>query len=209
MTKIQKILLAAIVKSLLRGKSLIQIILAYWVNPLMVKASKARPSKTLSEFLREAEAALVGPVNGEGLQQLSTALKKQFIERLQKDEQCMLPSYSHQLPLGDERGEYVALDVGGSTLRVAVVALRGREEKIDRQSEIISMHHYRIGKNVKALKGMAFFNWMAQRIADTLAETGHHQHNIRKPLPLACAWSFPIEYVENSHQKIMPLFDHI
>jgi hexokinase len=105
----------------------------------------------------------------------------------------MLPSYSHQLPFGSESGQYLALDVGGSTLRVAVVELRGRGVEADKQSEIISMHNYRIGKDIKDLEGMDFFNWMGQKIAETLAESGKHDNSPEKPLPVACAWSFPIE----------------
>lgn len=193
MTNFRKAFIAAIVKSLLRGKSLIQALLSFWVNPGTTKAGKGKSTKTLQEFLKEAEAALLGPVSGDGLQELSAGLKKQFIERLLKDEQCMLPSYSHQLPFGNECGQYLALDVGGSTLRVAVVELRGRGVDTDKQSEIVSMHNYRIGKDVKDLEGMAFFNWMGQKIAETLAESGKHENSAEKPLPVACAWSFPIE----------------
>ena len=185
--------LAAIVKSLLRGKYLAQAILAYCVNPVTGRKGRGRQSKTLQEFLKEAEAALLGPVSGEGLHELSIGLKEQFIERLQQDKQCMLPSYSHQLPLGTEQGEYVALDVGGSTLRVAVVALRGREASVDKQSEIISIHSYRINQDVKNLQGMQFFGWMAEKVSQSLAESGTHENNSEKPLPIACAWSFPIE----------------
>lgn len=194
MTTYPKAVLAAILRNLLRGKSLIQAILAYCVSPLSASTSKEKEFKTLHGFLKEAEAALLGPVSGKGLQELSTGLKKQFIERLRKDEQCMLPSYSHQLPLGLERGEYVVLDVGGSTLRVAVVVLRGREAGLDKQSEIISMRGFRIDKDVRGLQGMAFFGWMAQKIKEALAESGDFAaQSPEKPLPVACAWSFPIE----------------
>ncbi|GAB0135767.1 hypothetical protein EsDP_00004093 [Epichloe bromicola] len=208
MAAFHKAFLAAIVKSLLLGKSLIQVILAYWVSPVAAKAnsaSKGKPSRTLQEFLKEAEAALLGPVSGEGLQELSSGLKKQFVERLQKDEQCMLPSYSHQLPFGSESGEYVALDVGGSTLRIAIVALCGREAKTDKQNEIVSMHSYRIGRDIKDLQGMAFFGWMARKLYETLAESGGYAHSLEKPLPVACAWSFPIEQTSMGGGKLLPM----
>lgn len=193
MTNLRKAFIAAIVKSLLRGKSLIQALLSFWVNPGIAKSGKGNSTKTLQDFLKDAEAALLGPVSGNGLQELSAGLKKQFVERLQIDEQCMLPSYSHQLPLGSECGQYLALDVGGSTLRVAVVELRGRRVDADKQSEIISMHNYRIGNDVKDLEGMDFFNWMGRKIAETLAKSGQHENSEAKPLPISCAWSFPIE----------------
>ncbi|EFZ02629.1 hexokinase family protein [Metarhizium robertsii] len=205
MTNLRKAFIAAIVKSLLRGKSLIQALLSFWVSPGIAKGGKGNSTKTLQDFLKDAEAALLGPVSGNGLQELSAGLKKQFVERLQIDEQCMLPSYSHQLPLGSECGQYLALDVGGSTLRVAVVELRGRRVDADKQSEIISMHNYRIGKDVKDLEGMDFFNWMGRKIAETLAESGQHENSEAKPLPISCAWSFPIEQTSMGSGKLLPM----
>ncbi|KAG6010697.1 hypothetical protein E4U21_005196 [Claviceps maximensis] len=205
MINFSRALLVAVVKSLLRGKYLAQVILAYCVNPIIGRKGRGKQSKTLHEFLKDAEAALLGPVSGEGLHELSIALKEQFIERLRKDKQCMLPSFSHQLPLGTEQGEYVALDVGGSTLRVAVIALRGREASVDKQSEIISMHSYPIGKDVKNLQGMQFFDWMAKNVNKTLAETGIHVNSPEKPLPVACAWSFPIEQTSMGGGKLLPM----
>ncbi|KAG5984008.1 hypothetical protein E4U55_006373 [Claviceps digitariae] len=205
MITFSKAFLAAIVKSLLRGKYLARAILAYCVNPVTSRNGRGEQSKTLHGFLKEAEAALLGPISGEGLHELSIELKKQFIERLQKDKQCMLPSFSHQLPFGTEQGEYVALDVGGSTLRVAVVALRGREAIVDKQSEIISMHSYRIDKNVKNLRGMQFFGWMAEKVRETLAGSCCYANSPEKPLPVACAWSFPIEQTSMGGGKLLPM----
>lgn len=196
MSTFRKAFIAAIVKSLLRGKSLIQAILAYWVTPLTADGtgSKRKPSsKSLQEFLKEAEAALLGPVSGDGLLELSAGLKTQFFERLQTDMECMLPSYSHQLPTGGESGQYLALDVGGSTLRVALVELRGREADEGKQSEIVSIRNFRIGKDIKDLEGMAFFDWMGRRIQETLSTGLNREHSLEKPLPVALAWSFPIE----------------
>ncbi|PHH88511.1 hypothetical protein CDD83_7449 [Cordyceps sp. RAO-2017] len=194
MTTLRKAFITAIIKSLLRGKSFIQAILAYWVSPVALSRpalARAHPAgRTLHDFLKEAEAALLGPVSGHGLLELSAGLRKQFLDRLQTDPDCMLPSYSHQLPRGVESGQYVALDVGGSTLRVALVELTGRGA---RQSDIVSIRNFRINKAVKALEGIAFFHWMAERICETL-ETGlHREHGPDKPLPLALAWSFPLE----------------
>ncbi|KAG5998703.1 hypothetical protein E4U43_002369 [Claviceps pusilla] len=205
MITFSKAFLAAIVKSLLRGRYLARAMLAYCTSPVKAKKGSRKQSKTLHEFLKEAEAALLGPISGEGLQEISTGLKKQFIQRLQKDKQCMLPSYSHQLPLGTEQGEYVALDVGGSTLRVAVVALRGRDAAVNKQSEIISMHSYRINKDVKNLQGMQFFGWMAEKVKETLAGSCNYVNSPEKPLPVACAWSFPIEQTSMAGGKILPM----
>ncbi|KAF4595615.1 Hexokinase-1 [Ophiocordyceps camponoti-floridani] len=195
MTTLPTALIAVVFKSLLRGKSLIQAILAYWISPLalgrpVVGGKKPSTSRTVHDFLKEAEAALVGPVSGHGLLELAAGLREQFLHRLQTDPSSMLPSYSHRLPTGCEAGQYVALDVGGSTLRVALVELRGRNGADEgSRSDIVSMRNFRINKAVKDLEGIAFFDWMAGRICETLSSDLDRD----KPLPLALAWSFPIE----------------
>ncbi|ROT36282.1 actin-like ATPase domain-containing protein [Sodiomyces alkalinus F11] len=225
MSSFRKSLLAAILKHLLRGKSLIQSVFAFWISPLSSpqKAPSSTQSSTQSstatpgavdgtgqtttippavrssrtargDFLREAEALLLGPLAGDGLLRLSRALKAQFRERLQSDPACMLPSYNHRLPRGHETGRYLAVDVGGSTLRVALVELRGQGEDVrGRESEIVSMKSYPIGMDVKSLRGVAFFDWMAARIVETLEKESRPNGSVASVLPMALAWSFPIE----------------
>jgi hexokinase len=199
MATFRKAVLAVIVKSLLRGKSLIQAILAYWINPIAIAAKEPKAQlaskrlRSIHDFLEEAEAAFLGPVSGDDLARLSSNLKKQFYERLQNHPECMLPSYSHQLPNGTEKGEFLALDVGGSTLRVALVELRGREVDLAKRSQIISMHSFHIDKSIKDLEGMAFFDWMAVKIADTLQASMKQQHSPDTAVPMSLAWSFPIK----------------
>ncbi|KAM5346647.1 hypothetical protein ACJ41O_009652 [Fusarium nematophilum] len=207
MATFRKTFLAAIVKSLLRGKSLVQAILAYWVGPLRLGADgKARadsPSRrSAQEFLKEAEALLLDPVSRDGLQQLSRDLRMQLLDRLQTDMECMLPSYSHQLPRGTERGRFLSLDVGGSTLRVALVELRGRISNIGEESEIVSIRNFYIGPDIKALEGMAFFDWMAERILETLAAELEEHRRPDQPLPMSMAWSFPIEQTSLAGGKL-------
>ncbi|KAH8729511.1 hypothetical protein BGZ61DRAFT_446501 [Ilyonectria robusta] len=210
MATLRKQFLTALFKSLLRGKSLLQAILAYWTGSLAVTADGknrvAVPShRSTQEFLKEAEALFLGPVSQHDLQQLSRDLRKQFVERLQTDMECMLPSYSHQLPHGAERGHYLALDVGGSTLRVALVELRGRMSKVGEESRIVSMRNFAITPEIKDLEGMAFFDWMAARIKDTLAGDLEQHHSLDQPLLMAMAWSFPIEQTSLAGGKLQPM----
>ena len=199
MTTFRKSVLAAIVKSLLRGKTLIQAILAYCISPLSTKnrgakgRSASHKPRTIQDFLKDAETQLLGPISGHGLQELSDGLKKQYLERLQTHMECMLPSYSHLLPAGTECGQFLALDVGGSTLRVALVELRGRLAKEGEESEIVSMKSFFISPEIKNLEGMAFFDWMAARIGEVLADGLREDQDPDQTIPMALAWSFPIE----------------
>ncbi|KAM0278973.1 hypothetical protein ACHAQH_004839 [Verticillium albo-atrum] len=221
MTTIHRSLLAAIVKQLLRGKSLIQSLLTFWTTPSHRTSGPKKSSSSSSslsaqsfyeggkvpvpyvpglrrstqDFLKEVEDLILGPLLHDGLLELSHALKTQFRNRLQTDPACMLPSFNHRLPTGLEKGRYLALDVGGSTLRVALVELRGHDYEVRcKESEIVSMKSFRIGKTIKDLEGVAFFDWMADRIVETLEneEEGHRgEHDAA--LPMALSWSFPIE----------------
>ncbi|KAM0561052.1 hypothetical protein ACHAPJ_003553 [Fusarium lateritium] len=207
MSTFQKTLLAAIIKSLLRGKSLVQSLLAYWSGSLGLDAnSKSRVGnksrQSTQAFLQEAEALFLDPVDQDGLQQLSRNLRKQLLERLQNDMECMLPSYSHQLPRGTEVGRFVALDVGGSTLRVALVELCGRISNIGEQSKIVSIRNFFISPEIKALQGMEFFDWMAERILETLSAELEQHGRPDGPLPMSLAWSFPIEQTSLAGGKL-------
>lgn len=195
MTTFRKSLLAAL-KSFLRGKSFLQALFAFWISPRKLKDQHASGTttthspRTIAEFLKEAEKLLLSPIEGDRLRLFSSDLKAQFRDRLQTHPECMLPSFSHLLPTGNEIGQYLALDVGGSTLRVALVQLRGRQAE-GRGCEIVRMISFKITPDVKKLEGMAFFDWMAMRIYNVIHKDG--VVNTQDPIPMGLAWSFPVE----------------
>jgi hexokinase len=200
MLKVRQAFYAAILKSLLRTKSLLQTILNIWVSPSIIKGENVESEevrggrKRREEFLEDVDKALRKDVGRERLLQLSKGLKEQFEESLLDNPLCMLPSYNHQLPTGHERGTYLALDVGGSTFRVALIQLSGRE--VDgSESKILKSRSVKIDSTVKQLKGVAFFDWMAARIEDTLSGQSEGYEMSDAPLSMGMAWSFPIEYV--------------
>ncbi|KAI0540271.1 hexokinase-1 [Xylaria digitata] len=195
MTTFKKSLLAAL-KSFLRGKSFLQALFAFWISPRKLKdqvnGKTINPPRAIADFMREAEELFLGPIKERQLRAFSLDLKAQFRERLQTHPECMLPSFNHLLPTGKETGQFLALDVGGSTLRVALVELRGREAH-GKECEIVRMISFKITPEVKKLEGMAFFDWMAMRIHDVIQKDGVvHTQN---PIPMGLAWSFPVEQV--------------
>lgn len=134
------------------------------------------------------------PVRGDHLQELVTRLQTQSRDRLLNDTACMLPSYIHQLPNGSEQGRFLSLDVGGSTLRVALIELRGKMTAHGEKSMVIlSKDTCKITPELKKLEGMEFFDWMAARILDIVSKVDNSSYT--GPLPMGLAWSFPIKYV--------------
>lgn len=193
----------AALKSLLRGKSLLKALLAFWSTSPVPPVSSVTPQDVgttkvnadpAADFLAEAEHLLLGYIEAGGLKQLSRKLKRQFRERLWSNPECMLPSYNSQLPTGHEAGQYLALDVGGSTLRVALVELRGRGAS-GPESSIVRMDSFKIDSDVRSLRGTEFFDWMAERIHRTVAKDSTRGQSPEHPLLMGLAWSFPIEYV--------------
>jgi hexokinase len=149
---------------------------------------------TMDDFLRDAKRHFEAPIKSGTMLAMSSKLQEQFKQKLESSQISMLPSYNHTLPTGQERGTYLALDVGGSTFRVALVELSGRSSEKD-SMHIIKMRSERIGNRVKALKGNDFFDWMADRIAETLEEPEIKRCQGTETLAMGLAWSFPVEYV--------------
>ena len=94
---------------------------------------------------------------------MSEQLQAEFCTKLQSSNICMLPSFHYALPTGHESGDFVALDVGGSTFRIAIVHLSGKESAGD-VMDIKRMKSFVIDQSIRDLKGKAFLDWMAARI---------------------------------------------
>jgi len=151
--------------------------------------------RSMEGFLQEVHEQFDVSLDAPGLLEISEQLQGQFQARLRSHPHCMLPSYNHTLPQGDERGTYVVLDVGGSTLRVALVKLSGRTAADD-PMRILRMETSHIDGSVKALKGLAFFDWLAAKVEHVLVKSRVRHDHDGVPVSVGLAWSFPIAYVK-------------
>ncbi|KAK7552130.1 hypothetical protein IWX49DRAFT_167144 [Phyllosticta citricarpa] len=143
---------------------------------------------SMDDFLRDVHRQFDAPLRPERLITMSAKLQDQFAQKLKTSPMCMLPSYNHTLPTGHERGTYLALDVGGSTFRVALVQLGSR------RMDLVTILCFPINNAVRALEGPVFFDWMADRIAETLQDPQVQSHvDSAQTLPMGLAWSFPVE----------------
>ena len=79
----------------------------------------------MDTLLEEINNLFKIPLRIEHLARLSEQLQLEYHGKLQSSEICMLPSYLHALPSGQETGNFLALDQGGSNFRVALIELRG------------------------------------------------------------------------------------
>jgi hexokinase len=163
------------------------------LTPLKQLIPESLDESDREEFLRETKQLFWSPLKIPNMLVMSEQLQDQLREKMQSSNICMLPSYNYTLPTGHERGSYLALDIGGSTCRVALVELSGRDN--DRECIcIVKMNSYNIGNAIKALRGQDFFDWIAGKIAETLQDPALSPRHSAKPLSMGLAWSFPIQY---------------
>lgn len=102
-------------------------------------------------------------------------------------------TYVQNLPTGNERGKFLALDLGGTNFRVLFIHLK-EEKNYEFQSEI-----YAFPPNLMVGAGEDLFDYIAKCLADfTKAHKIHDQI-----LPLGFTFSFPCEQIGLTHGKLI------
>lgn len=151
----------------------------------------------MDTLLKEVQRLFEQQLRVESLLAISKKLQAELKERLQSSPECMLPSHNYNLPSGKEHGTYLALEVGGSTLRVALVDL-SRRNGFRQNLRIRRIVTSTIDNNVRDLRGVAFFDWIAEEIGKMLSADREacDYMRLKEPLPMGIAWSFPIESVD-------------
>ena len=147
----------------------------------------------MPDLLSEVQEAFEGQLDVGSLLAISNGLQAELRQHMVVSEQCMLPSFNYELPTGQEKGVYLAVEVGGSNLRMALVDLFGRHRsgdclKIRRQTASP------IAREIRQSTGYTFFDWMAIQIREMLASEGEMRPE-GDVVRMGVAWSFPIEYV--------------
>ena len=184
-------------------QSILTAINAMLLYPSFVHEASISPHTPCYDVLRSNQPSLeslgqevvelfTAPITPWRTSRMSGKLQRCYLEKLHLGTECMLPSFNHTLPTGHEAGTYLALDVGGSTLRIALVELYGKSYRT-KGLRIIQMTVSPIDDVVRRLPGASFFDWIAEKIADMLADCPEHNGNGVEPLPAGLSWSFPVE----------------
>ncbi|KAK6521393.1 hypothetical protein TWF506_001613 [Arthrobotrys conoides] len=173
-------------------------------------------SAELSVLEKRLERELLANITPEDMQKISKSLTASYAVGLKQSVASMLPSHIYYLPSGQETGYYLSVDLGGSTLRVAIVHLEGykdpslRGSPIDpsnpRPMNIVQIKSWG-GSHIddlKKLTGDDFFDWIADRIGDVVEEK-FGSRATDELLPLGLSWSFPIESTAIDRGKIQPM----
>ncbi|PIO60679.1 Hexokinase [Teladorsagia circumcincta] len=95
----------------------------------------------------------------------------------------MLPSFVPELPDGSEHGKFVALDLGGTNLRVLVMEIEpGKEIRTEQ-------FNTRVPKTAMQGSGDQLFDYIAKVLVEFLIDRGLANEN----LPLGFTFSYPCD----------------
>ncbi|KZV75042.1 hexokinase [Peniophora sp. CONT] len=142
--------------------------------------------KTMADHLRKYESLFT--LTPQRMRMIVEAFKETLELGLEKPGQTvpMIPTYVFGWPTGDETGEFLAVDLGGTNLRVCLVTLQGGGKFEVTQSK------YRLTEEQKQADGQALFDFCADCLK-TFIEANFDENSLKpnELLPLGFTFSYP------------------
>ncbi|GAM34845.1 hypothetical protein TCE0_015f02697 [Talaromyces pinophilus] len=142
-------------------------------------------------------------------------------------DQQFLPTPVTQLPTGEEVGRYLAIDVGGSNLRVAFIELLGEDADSDKSPGNASERSrdtirkaqrqrvrrtlekaWPIQEHLKKDKAEDLFSWIGDCVAEVIADSlssDATKGDIPEELEMGITFSFPIMQESVDEATLMPM----
>ncbi|OAP64860.1 hypothetical protein AYL99_00832 [Fonsecaea erecta] len=157
---------------------------------------------------------------------LAYKFSKVYAELAIHSEEQFLPTPVTKLPTGHETGQFLAIDVGGTNLRVAFIELLGDAEEllptangVERSRETIRNAQrprvrrtlekaWPIGEHLKMDKTEDLFAWIGDCIAEVVGDrltSDMGKVAVPDELPMGITFSFPMMQTELSAATLMPM----
>ncbi|WRT67179.1 uncharacterized protein IL334_004145 [Kwoniella shivajii] len=109
---------------------------------------------------------------------------------------AMVPSFVTGVPDGTEEGTFLALDLGGTNLRVCEVRLFGHNKFEMKQQK------YKVSDELKEGEARVLFDYIADSVDAFLTEIGSDISN-NEPMHLGFTFSFPVEQTAIDAGKLL------
>ncbi|KAF8336507.1 hexokinase [Cantharellus anzutake] len=148
--------------------------------------------KTLSDHLRKYEALF--KLSSQRMRMIVSAFEDTLGLGLEKYGQTvpMIPTYVFGWPTGEETGDYLAVDLGGTNLRVCLITLRGGGKFEITQSK------YRLTDEQKQVDGKVLFDFCARCVAEFIqAHTGDKDGFVKPGQEIALGFTFSYPCSQN------------
>ncbi|KZT26882.1 hypothetical protein NEOLEDRAFT_1177072 [Neolentinus lepideus HHB14362 ss-1] len=135
------------------------------------------------------------------LQKLTAHFLREFSQGLAEynHPMAMIPSFVTGVPDGTETGTFLALDLGGTNLRVCEVELHGNNTFTLRQQK------YKVSETLKTGEATVLFDYLADSVDEFLtdyASSSAPQGDLDR-IPLGLTFSFPVEQTALDEGKIL------
>ncbi|KAI0240261.1 hypothetical protein L0F63_000089 [Massospora cicadina] len=163
--------------------------------------SQPKTDEEVAHALKEHVAAIASKF------ELTTAklqfIQEKFIEAMRyglshtDGELAMIPTFVTRHPTGQETGNYFAIDLGGSNLRVCLVRLLGPEGGVD-----VKQQKSVIPDTLKSEAASYLFDFVACNIENFLKEN-HLEPADANPIPLGFTFSFPVDQIAINRGKLI------
>ncbi len=108
----------------------------------------------------------------------------------------MLPSYVTNVPTGQETGDYLALDLGGTNFRVCLVRLQGNGKVSMKSAKFV------VSEQNKKDSGVKLFQFLASCVASFLAEINIDPSKAEQ-MKLGFTFSFPVAQTAIDHGRLL------
>ncbi|KAI0841924.1 hypothetical protein F5Y06DRAFT_292747 [Hypoxylon sp. FL0890] len=137
-------------------------------------------------------------VTSEKLKQISERFEEELREGLEKEGSnlSMNVTWVLGLPTGQEKGEYVTIDLGGTNLRICFVSLKGQHEEID-----VKQHARRLPPTIKTGDAATLWDFIVDSL-DEFLKTHQLTANRNDRLPLGFCFSYPALQDSIDHGKL-------
>lgn len=158
--------------------------------------------KTMADHLRKYESLFT--LTPQRMRMIVEAFKETLELGLQKPKQIvpMIPTYVFGWPSGKETGDFLAVDLGGTNLRVCLVTLQG-EGKFE-----ITQSKYRLTEDQKQDDGQKLFDFCAECLKTFIDNHLTNENGVLdlKPgetLPLGFTFSYPCAQERIDHGELI------
>ncbi|KAH9077598.1 hexokinase [Lactarius deliciosus] len=154
--------------------------------------------KTMADHLRKYETIFT--LTPQRMRMIVEAFKDTLELGLEKPKQIvpMIPTFVFGWPTGDETGDFLAVDLGGTNLRVCLVTLQGKGKFEITQSK------YRLTEEQKQEDGQKLFDFCAECLK-TFIETNLGEGAVKdgEKLPLGFTFSYPCSQERIDHGELI------
>lgn len=123
------------------------------------------------------------------LTRITTQFLQEIADGLAEYGQAMaiIPTFVTGVPSGKEKGTFLALDLGGTNLRVCEVKLNGDQTFDLRQQK------YKVSDQLKTGEATVLFDYLADSVDAFLTSSDSADAPVGEDLPLGLTFSFPVE----------------